>query len=372
MPVLYCTNTMRKPSLKDLAERAGLSKNAVSLALRHDPRVAKATRLRVEALAREMGYQRNPALGAVMAQIRKRAHSGSMGTLALFNAHPDPEAFRRHATIPSYVEGCTRRASALGYSLNTFWLHEPEMNPRRWLQIFRHRGILGLVFVGMMKQNRLPPQILPVVEQFPCVVTGVRTREPALSFACVDHHILALRAFEKALKLGYRRPGLVLDAEIDRLVDHRFSAGYASGQLLLPSAQRLEPFFRVSEARGDPAVFRDWLKEQQPDVIFTLYNVVHKWLDELGVRVPEAIALIQLEWRSNRPQWAGMHQRNEVVGEAAVDLLISMLHHGERGAPPIPRGTLIGPSWIDGSTAPPVADSTGSEHPQFAVEGGFP
>ncbi len=358
---------MGNPSLKDIAERAGLSKNAVSLALRHDPRVSAKTRARVEALAAEMGYQRNPALGALMSQIRKRAHTGSMGTLALFNAHPDPDAFRNHATIPPYVAGCTRRASALGYAINTFWMHDPEVTAQRWVQILRHRGILGVVIVGLMKQNRLPPHILPLIDAFPCVVTGVRTRDPALSFACVDHHIVALRAFERSLERGYERPGIVLDGEIDRLVDHRFSAGYATGQLHLRPAARLRPFTRVSEAHQDPTLFREWLESERPDVIFTLYNVVRDWLRAFEVRVPEDMGLIQLEWRANRPRWAGMNQRNDMVGEAAIDLLISMTHHGERGAPPYPRGTLIGPTWVDGETVrslPKPLPDVGASRPQ--------
>jgi LacI family transcriptional regulator len=45
-----------------------------------------------------------------------------------------------------------------------------------------------------------------------------------------------------------------------------------------------------------------------------------------------------------------MDQRNDLVGEAAIDMLISMIHHHEAGAPKYPRATMIGCSWIDGST----------------------
>jgi LacI family transcriptional regulator len=45
-----------------------------------------------------------------------------------------------------------------------------------------------------------------------------------------------------------------------------------------------------------------------------------------------------------------MDQHNSIVGEAAVDMLVSMLHSGEPCPPPFPRATLIGGTWVDGKT----------------------
>jgi LacI family transcriptional regulator len=249
------------------------------------------------------------------------------------------------------LAGCRRRATELGYPLDTFWLFEPGMDADRWIHILETRGIRGIVLIGFMKQNRIPDSFLPVIERFPTVVTGVRTRDPALSFSCVDHHILIVRAFEQALAMGYRRPGLVLDATIDELVEHRFSAGYRCAQEAVPRHRRLRPFLEVEEARKDPSRFMDWFTAQKPDVIFTLYTVVRDWLSDLSIRIPEDIGLIQLEWREKEPGWAGMNQHNDISGEAAVDMLIGMIHRGEPSIKEFPRATLIGPTWVDGTTA---------------------
>ena len=45
-----------------------------------------------------------------------------------------------------------------------------------------------------------------------------------------------------------------------------------------------------------------------------------------------------------------MDQRNDLVGEAAVDMLLSMVLHNEPGVPDTPRATLIGSHWVDGAT----------------------
>jgi LacI family transcriptional regulator len=298
-----------------------------------------------------MGYNLNPTVAHLMSELRQSRTPGYQATLAVINAYRDREAFRTHPTIPSYVHGCTRRAAKLGYRLDEFWLHDPELQVARWQAILRTRNIRGLLVVGMMHQNRLPERLACLWDEFPTVVTGVRLHEPTLSFACSDHHALALEAFEKAVALGYRRPALVLDEVIDQLVEGRLTAGFLTGQSrLVPARQRTRPFFSVIAARSDPKLFADWLEETRPDVIFTLYHEVRRWLQSLSKRVPEDIGLIQYEWRADHRDWAGMDQHNDLVGEAAVDMLVTMIHHHERGVPEHPRATMIGSSWVDGTT----------------------
>ena len=154
-----------------------------------------------------MGYRLNPTVAHLMAQFRQNRSPGYQATLAMINAHEEPDAFTRHSTIPYYVQGCRRRARQLGYQLDEFWLHEPDMPVPRWLSIFRARNIRGILIVGMMQHNRLPARLAPLWDEFPAVVTGVRTREPALSFACSDQHALALGSLRKSRGAGIPQAG---------------------------------------------------------------------------------------------------------------------------------------------------------------------
>ena len=336
--------------MSDIARQAGVSKNSVSLALRNSPQIPEKTRRRIERIAQSLGYRKNPTVAHLMSELRKTRQPTFQSTLALLNASGDPAAFTRHPTVPVYVAGCRRRAAQLGYSLDEFWLHDPELNGRRLNKILRARSIRGVIVVGLMKENRLPDRFLPTWREFHIVVTGVRTLDPTLSFACTDHHALALRAFEHALALGYQRPALVLDQEIDRLVEGRFSAGIRVAQQRLPKSRHVEPFYLVHEARKNPRLFEGWFRREKPDLILTLYNVVRDWLHDMKLRVPREIGLIQLEWRKENPDWAGMDQHNDRVGEAAVEMVINMIHNHPPGPPEFPLATLIGSSWIPGRT----------------------
>jgi DNA-binding LacI/PurR family transcriptional regulator len=347
------------PTMNDVARRAGVSKNTVSLALRSDPQIPEKTRRRIRALARQMGYEKNPTVAHLMAQLRKSHAPAFKSTLALVNASLDAAAFTRHPTVPVYVRGCRRRAAQLGYALDEFWLHDPGLDGKRLNRILRTRNIRGALIVGLMKENRLPARFLSTWRNIHTVVTGVRTQSPTLPYACADHHLVALKAVEQALRLGYRRPALVLDHEIDRLVDGRFSSGFRIARRQVPEDGQTEPFYLVTEARRDFSLFRQWFAEQRPDVILTLYNVVGDWLRDMGLKVPRDVGLIQLEWREDCPDWAGMDQHNDLVGEVAVEMLINSIHNHAPGLPRIPLASLIAGTWTPGTTVRKTKESSG-------------
>lgn len=341
---------MKRVTMTDVARRAGVSKNAVSLALRNDPQISEPTRQRVRQAASDLGYTANPVVSELMAELRRGSQAAYKHNFAMINANQDHNAFKQHPTIPDYVAGCRRRASQLGYGLDEFWLHDPELGSGRLESILRARGIRGALVIGMMKENRLPPGFETLWSSFAAVVTGVRTHDPTLSFACVDHHALVIEAMERIRERGIRRPALVIEGVIDRLVGGRFTAAFEHAAKDLPPADRLAPFLKVDASRENSGVFCDWLLKRRPDAILTLHTVVEEWVSKAGMEIPRDIGLVQLECRRGCEDWAGMEQHNDLTGEAAVDLLVSLTTAGKEPLSLSPRGILITPTWKDGRT----------------------
>jgi len=341
---------MKRVSMSDVARRLGVSKNTVSLALRNDPQIPEVTRGLVREAAAALGYTANPVVSELMSELRRGTTAGYKRNFALINVNLDREAFHRHPTVPDYVAGCRRRAGQLGYGLDEFWLHDPGLSGGRLESILRARGIRGALIIGMMKENRLPAGFEGLWGGFAVVVTGVRTHAPTLSFACVDHHALMIEAMERLRERGVRRPVLVIEGEIDRLVDGRFSAAFVHAGRSLRACDRLAPFLQVDACRKRSHVFLEWLDRRRPDAILTLHTVVEEWVSMAGLRVPDEIGLVQLEIRRGCNDWAGMVQHNDLTGEAAVDLLVSLTTMGDGPATENPRGTLITPTWREGRT----------------------
>lgn len=338
----------RRITLRDIAETLGISVASVSLGMRNDPQIPESTRRKIHSTAQRLGYRPDPVVSKLMIQLRNRRPAEYRAKLALFNGNEDRRAFQTHPTIPKYLEGCRNRAESRGYSFDEFWLHDPAWNARSLLRILRTRNIQGIVIVGLMKTNRLPLRLRPLWENFPTAVTGVRTRNPTLSFTSVDHFNLASHAMKQAVKLGYRKPALVLDREIDHLVDGRFSAGAQKAVEGLPKKRQV-PFFLYKESEKDvEEKFHRWRARHQPDCLLILYNKVRHWLENAGLKIPEDLGLIQLEWRATDPFVAGMNQHNEIVGANAVDLVINQIHANTVGIPEHPTATMVGADWVSG------------------------
>lgn len=336
---------MKRVTLNDVARASGLTKSAVSLALRNDPRIPPATRKRVAACAKKLGYERNAVVAHLMSQLRRGTEPGPAATIALLNLNEDPNAFTRHPTIPVYVRGIRQRASALGYALDTITQPAATMDGDRLPRILHARGVRGCILTGLMRSNRLPRQLAPLWQRFPCVITGVRTVDPQVPFACADHHAVSQLAVAMALRSGSKRPALVLDRGIDELVQGRFTAGFLIAQREIPSASRIPPFYHSHEGDKPPPAFQRWFGRHRPDAILTLYHAVEDWLRASGVREPRDVTLVQLEHRPHKPAWRGVNQHNDRTGSAAVDLLVQMIHAGETALQTDPRAILIEPSW---------------------------
>ncbi len=337
-------------TMAQLAARAGVCKATVSLALRNDPRISPATIKRVTKVAEELGYTRNPVLDELMSQLRRSRKFGYQRTIALLNAHPQRRAFWDNPTIPSWVAGCRRRAEYLGYTADEFWLHDPALDGARLRRILTTRGSRGAIIIGGFNLDSIPERFSCLWSEFACVVTGVRTHNPALSFTCVDHHNLVLDAMSEVRKLGYQRPGLVLNGEVDRVTDGRFTCAMWLAQQALPMAQRVLALSFTRAVSDSENLFDRWFQQHQPDVVLTLHPEVRTWAANLKLAVPRDLGLVHLERNRHTLDWAGMDQHNDFAGEAAVDLLTSMLQGREVGVPAFPRATLLGATWVRGES----------------------
>lgn len=338
----------RRVTLSSIAEQVGCSKNTVSLALRNDPQLPLHTRERIRKAAERLGYQPDAIFSHLMAQLRLGQGARFQAKIALVNGHRDRDAFRNEPTIAPYVAGCNCHASRLGYSFDQFWLHDPDLTAARWTRILTTRAIKGVIIVGLTQDNHLPEHLRAVWHQFPTVVTGVRTHHPAVPFSCVDHYGLMCSAVERALELGYRRPALVIDKVMDRLVEGRYSAGMFACLRSLPANDRVPTFFGTAAAGSKPARFHRWVDRHNPDVILTLYPEIDDWLGQHGLVAPKDLGIIHLDWTVTESRFAGMNQHNDVTGAAALDMIVDQIHHNEKGIPALPRARMVVASWMDG------------------------
>jgi LacI family transcriptional regulator len=333
--------------MHQIAERAGVGKATVSLALRDDPRLRPETRRRIQKLATKMGYRTNATVANLMAQLRASRTPKYQATLGLLNVSSDSKILGGIRTFREWVRGCHERALQLGYGLDPFWLHEPGISPARLAKILESRNIRGLIIAALLDRAPLPDEFEPIWRRFACVVVGVNPTSPPLNFSSNDQYSTALHAVQRLRSCGYRRIGLVLNPELDTMVERRFSAGFWAGLQAFDGAEHIPtfPFHHTREAS-----FRAWYAQHKPDVILCDHQEIKKWVREMGIRVPDELGLAHLDRHDDLPDWSGMHQNNTLVGAAAIDMLVGQLHRNEVGIPEFPKASFIQSTWFDGPT----------------------
>src|ERR1043166_871971 len=137
-------NEERLPTLKSVAERAGVTAATVSMALRNHPALRPETRERVQRIAREMGYRPNPMVATLMTQVRRRKRIEQRTTLAWITSWPTRNGWRESSPLfADYFAGASDRAHELGYQLEEIWAKEKGMTGRRLTGILQARNIRG-------------------------------------------------------------------------------------------------------------------------------------------------------------------------------------------------------------------------------------
>ncbi|MDR1281688.1 MAG: LacI family transcriptional regulator [Opitutaceae bacterium] len=350
---------MNRPcaNISELARHAGLSRSATAYALRNHPNSSRATRERIQKLARELGYRPDPILGKLMSRLRQKRERRYAGQLAFINPDKDRSYPDTTPAVRDFLHHAKMRAEEIGYRVEEFWLHEPGRSPQRLAHMLQSRGIEGII-LGPQKQygsvSRFP------WSDFAAVTIGYSVSEPTLMRVVSHHYRNTLLAMEKVLATGYQRPGLLtLRSQEDAMVKLHVAA-------FLAHQQEMSPKNRVALMNSDamnPKVIRTWFDEQKPDVILTTNYPARLHFAERGIRIPDDVALVSVLRWDDEKGIAGVRPGMERLGTTAVNLLASQLQHDERGIPESCTTVELEGRWVDDASMPAPAKIMGARAP---------
>jgi LacI family transcriptional regulator len=341
--------------MQQIADAAGVSRMAVSLALRNSPKISKATAERIRNIADELGYRPNPMVSALMTQLRHGREVRKPSVLAYVTAFPTENGWRQPGPQVAFHEGAKQRALQLGYILEEWWLRRAGMTERRFCEILHARNIHGMI-VAPLPTDSAPLEL--EWAKFASATISYSLSTPSLNRASCDYFGSIQLALKEMTALGYRRIGLAIVEDCDQRVQQHWTAGMLSYQQHLPLADRVPTL--LGRATGS-RTFVDWFHEHQPHAVLSIGGECVRILHELGLRIPQDVGFANLALLPGQPDMAGVNQNAEHVGAAAVDLLDGQLRRNERGIPRLSRTLLIPGEWSLGPTvrdlriAPPRA-----------------
>lgn len=184
--------------LEDIAARAGVSVSTVSLALSGHPRIAEATRLRVQSLARSLGYQ---APGA------KQRRQLSIG-LVLTDGSDGPVNHLFHEAMAGILDE-TMTAGAL---LQVLRYDPTPGKPGRLANVLQIHGVSGALVMGAQFYAEAVRSLIE--SDYPFICIGKRELDGIpISWVSSDYVDGARRATEHLVRLGHHRIALLCPDE---------------------------------------------------------------------------------------------------------------------------------------------------------------
>jgi LacI family transcriptional regulator len=335
-------------TLRDIAENLGVSLTTVSLALRENHKIPAERRKQIQEAARRMGYIPNP-MAAALAHQRYSSRTHSIGAeIAWVNYWQNPEELCGYKEFDLYWKGAFRVAEDRGYRLEEFRC-DHRMSSYRLEQILLTRNIQGIL---------LPPHgliDLPVGwdkihwDKFSIVRMGYSIKYPRSHVVTGDQLNSGLIGFENIRRRGYRRIGYVCGERTTM----RAQAGFLMMQLEMAPEDRV-PILILPDRDDhsvDPAPLCAWLKKYRPDAILTEISAMPGILEQAGYRIPQDIGLATTSVLDGNAD-SGINQNSEEIGKVAMELLISLINHQQKGVPKFCREVLVESMWVDGSTLP--------------------
>lgn len=338
-------------TLRDVAARAKTSIATVSKSLRGVGTIPASTRERIRQIAQEMGYRPHPFVAALMrSRRRRRGLVATAPVLAYVTAYPTQHGWKSIAFLQALYAGAEGRARERGFALTPFWMHRDGVSPRRFGEILRARGIVGMLLNPF---PRYGAQLDLDWAGFSVVAHGLSLSRPAFHRTSNDHYQSMMLVMAECRRRGYRRPGFALEEPMTVRLEYRWEAAYMISALKLGFAA--VPAL-LTAGQPKTAEVAAWVQREKVDVVIGVFLESHlAELERRGIGVPEKVGLASLAVPRAGSRLSGVRQNPEAMGAVAANLLIDMVERNETGVPGTPITLNIPGVWNEGQTMRPAA-----------------
>lgn len=346
-------------TMKDLAEKLGVSRSAVSLAIRNDPRISQDLRDRVNALAKEVGYERDPALG-ILATHRKAVPVKRPWSCLAFVTESRPVS-KREKAFKKRLDEIDKTAQTLGYNVDRFYLSDYSNLDHLW-QVIISRGIPGVIF-GQLSPGHSWEKIS--WDHFSAVQLNWGYDRLPMHMVASDAYNYGELFVGKLVTAGARRIGFATFVP----KNHPYP------EYVMPLGERLtvaglresvisENRFRekdkiefvetcaIHNGFDGQEKFISWIKQNRIDGVVGLNDVFYMMLKDAGIRMPDEVQLALINTNHIDPEngIAGLVNGQARVAKRAVEFLDELIRLRVRGVPEERVTVAVSRRFVEGAT----------------------
>ena len=326
---------MAAPSISQayLAKKLHLSRATISLSLTGHPRIPTTTRMRVQALARKVGYKANRNAVLLISQRWAGKTALRQTNIAYIQSF--------HNGKDDYLPGLLKQADALGYRLNI--LHSWKFRSNDHVnKVLYSRGIQGVV-VG--QNNGHVKSYTPPRDGLAIVQCGLYLPVKISTLVRPDLDTGLRLCFEKVRSHHFRRIGFVLFKNARAESDSILEATMWDLKRLHPDNVEI----MVMEWRflhRDQKTLEKWFHRHKIDAVIGISPTVIDLLHGLGIDVPFASMI----YDPNRPEFDGTDLHFATQGEMSISMLDTYLRQNLLGMHPVKKIFMVKPTWHHGNS----------------------
>ncbi|MFF5263890.1 LacI family DNA-binding transcriptional regulator [Actinomadura viridis] len=317
-----------RPTLEEVAARAGVGRGTVSRVINGSPRVSAEAREAVLRAIDELGYVPNRAARTL---VTRRTD-----TVALVVAESEQRVFDE-PFFAGIIRGISTELSDTGLQL----LLALAQSPAEYARLENYltgQHVDGVLLTSLHGDDPLPAKL--EAGGVPTVLGGRPPGLSPVSYVDVDNRDGARQAVDHLLRQGRRRIATIAGPQdmgvgVDRLAGYRDALAEAG----LPE---LVVYGDFSEASGVQAAYELLERDPATDAVFAADDPMAlgamRVLKKEGRRIPEDVAVIGFEDSASAPiadpPLTTVHQSVEEMGRRMARLLISRIQ-GEAVADPV-------------------------------------
>ena len=314
---------VRGLTMKDIAEKAGVSVATVSRVLNNSKPVSKELRERVLKVVKETGYKPNALARSLIKQ-----RTGTIGVII-----PDMD----NETFADLIKGIELIMDENDYVIlvtNTMGQVDKEIE---MFHLFEEKRLDGIIFSGVS----LTDEHKEYFEKYkiPTVIVGQKFKELKFPSVTIDNFQAAFDMTQYLIDLGHEKIGMIRGPMYDRQAGKERVMGYKTAlrenDLEIKDEYIKQGDFTIES--GYKAMEEIWDNEIKPTAVFSASDkmaigALNCCLD-LGLKVPDDISIAGFDdmelATAVRPALTTIHQDQVQKGIKTAEILLDILEKEE-------------------------------------------
>lgn len=317
----------KKMTIKDLAEIAGVNHSTVSRALNDSPRVSKATRIRIQQLAKDLHFEFNT--------VGRSLSKGESGNVAVIHAG-DWDGFGTSQYFNILFSSLRKELEKRKMDALILEAYNPETGESNIARLIRQNKADAFLIVDPGVRTADYTMLLEANKPFVQLHTYPKFYNiEGLDYYVTDNRVGGYLAAEHLIACGCRK---IINITACKHLSGEFSMrfeGYKSAlqNAGIPFDANLVCYTDCSYQSGYQAVYANQELFKKADGIFAQADVVAfgclTALKELGLRVPDDLGLVGFDdtplCMLPTPTITSIHQPVEELTRSACDRILSLL-----------------------------------------------